>query len=59
MLEKIKPAVKAVKTPEDNSLRNSSNIDFVNKVAKENVYLTIEAILRESDVLKEMQIQKN
>ena len=54
MLEKIKPAVKAVKTPEDNSLRNSSNIDFVNKVAKENVHLTIEAILRESDVLKEM-----
>ena len=54
MLEKIKPAVKAVKTPEDNSLRNSSNIDFVNKVAKENVNLTIEAILRESDVLKEM-----
>ena len=58
MLEKIKPAVKAVKTPEDNSLRNSSNIDFVNKVAKENVHLTIEAILRESDVLKEMHDSK-
>ena len=34
MLEKIKPAVRAVKIPKDNTLRNSSNIDFVNNVAK-------------------------
>ncbi len=54
MLEKIKPAVRAVKIPKDNTLRNSSNIDFVNNVAKKNVLLTIDTILRESDVLKEM-----
>lgn len=58
MLEKIKPAVRAVKTPEENSSRNSSNIDFVNNVAKENVLLTIDTILRESDVLREMHDSK-
>ena len=58
MLEKIKPAVRAVKTPEENSSRNSSNIDFVNNVAKENVLLTIDTILRESHVLREMHDSK-
>jgi len=55
MLAKIKPAVEAVKLPEEKSLRNSSNINFVNNVAEKNVRLTIERILLESDVLAEMQ----
>ena len=58
MLEKIKPAVEAVKFPEDLSLRNSSNSDFVNEVAVKNVQLTIDRILIESEVLSEMY-QKN
>lgn len=55
MLEKIKPAVKAVKLPEDPGLRNSKNLEFVDKVAEKNVNLTIDRILKESDVLAEMQ----
>ena len=55
MLAKIKPAVEAVKSPEDQNLRNSSNIEFVNNVAAKNVQLTIDRIVNESDVLAEMQ----
>ncbi|WP_298237665.1 carbonic anhydrase family protein [uncultured Algibacter sp.] len=54
MLSKIKPAVKAIKEPEDVSLRNSSNIEFVNNVAEKNVNLTIQKILEDSSVLAEM-----
>ena len=55
MLSKIKPAVNAVSSPEDVSLRNSSNIDFVNEVAKKNVELTMDKIVEDSQVLAEMQ----
>lgn len=55
MLSKIKPAVNAVRSPEDASLRNSSNIDFVNEVAKKNVELTMDKIVEDSPVLAEMQ----
>ncbi len=55
MLRKIKPAVNAVTLPEDQSLRNSANIEFVNNVSEKNVLLTIDRILQESDVLAEMQ----
>ncbi|MEE9362748.1 MAG: carbonic anhydrase family protein [Cellulophaga sp.] len=55
LLEKIKPAVEAVTLPEDATSRNSSNIDFVNDVSAKNVKLTIEKILKESNVLAEMQ----
>ncbi|AXT18741.1 carbonic anhydrase [Flavobacteriaceae bacterium AU392] len=55
MLEKLKPAVNAVAAPEDPSLRNSQNIDFVNAVAKKNVELSIQRILNESEVLAEMR----
>lgn len=54
MLGKIKPAVKAVTEPKDESLRNSSNIEFVNNVAEKNVQLTIDRILNESEVLANM-----
>ncbi len=58
MLENIKPAVQAVTSPEDASLRNSSNIDFVNHVAVKNVQLTIDKIKQDSEVLAEM-VQNN
>ncbi len=54
MLGKIKPAVDEVKEPSDKDQRNSSNIDFVNEVAKKNVHLNIDRILKESPVLSEM-----
>lgn len=57
LLDKIKPAVSAVTFPEDKSLRNSSNSEFVNKVSTKNVQLTIDRILKESDVLSEMHSQ--
>lgn len=55
LLDKIKPAVNAVSEPSDASLRNSSNIDFVNEVAVKNVHMTIENTRTMSPVLKEME----
>jgi len=55
MLSKIKPAVTAVTSPQDTSLRNSSNSDFVDNVSAKNVQLNIDRILKESNVLAEMQ----
>lgn len=55
MLAKIKPAVNAVSEPQDKSLRNSSNLEFVDNVAAKNVELTIANIMRDSPVLAEMQ----
>ncbi len=53
MLDKIMPAVNAVKT-EEGEERNSSNIDFVNRVAVENVTRTIANIKTGSPVLNEL-----
>ncbi|WP_405610719.1 carbonic anhydrase family protein [Polaribacter sp. Asnod1-A03] len=55
MLSKIKPAVNAVEEPKDESIRNSSNLDFVDSVSAKNVLLTIERIKKESEVLSEME----
>ncbi|CAI8363621.1 MAG: Carbonic anhydrase 2 [Formosa sp. Hel3_A1_48] len=55
LINKIEPAVEAVTEPEDSSLRNSSNIDFVNEVAKKNVHMTIDNIRKSSPVLKDME----
>ncbi len=55
LINKIKPAVEAVKEPLDASLRNSKNIDFVNNVAEMNVQMTIENIRNQSPVLAEME----
>ncbi|WOC41089.1 carbonic anhydrase family protein [Polaribacter sp. HL-MS24] len=55
LIQKIKPAVEAVTEPKDATLRNSSNIDFVNTVAEKNIYLTIDNIRNQSPVLKEME----
>ena len=55
LINKIEPAVEAVTEPQDESLRNSSNIDFVNEVAKKNVHMTIDNIRKSSQVLKDME----
>lgn len=55
MLRKIKPAVTGTTFPEESSLRNSSNSEFVDNVSEKNVQLNIDRILDESDVLSEMQ----
>lgn len=53
MLEKITPAVNAIET-KPGEARDSSNIEFVNKVAVENVKRTIDDIKAQSSVLNDM-----
>lgn len=55
LLNKIKPAVKAVTEPAEADLRSSRNLDFVNEVAEKNVQLTIENTRRMSPILREME----
>jgi len=55
LINKIKPAVNAIKNPTEKDLRNSSNSEFVNTVAAKNVQLTIENIRKSSPVLQEME----
>jgi len=54
MLGKIKPAVEQTGTAEGEA-RDSSNLNFVNRVAEANVKLTIDAIRKQSPVLNEME----
>ena len=58
LINKIEPAVEAVKEPADESIRNSRNIDFVNNVAEMNVRMSIENIRNQSPVLVEMEKNK-
>ena len=53
LLGKIKPAMS--KVPNDGKDRSSKNYAFVEKVAEENVRLTVAAIRAKSPVLKEME----
>lgn len=53
MLDKIMPAVNAVKTPEGTD-RSSKNKAFVNEVAEVNVRNTVAAVTERSSVLAEM-----
>lgn len=55
LINKIEPAVAAVKEPKDESLRNSKNIEFVDAVSAKNVEITIENIRERSRVLAEME----
>lgn len=52
LLSKLQPAVYDEKTVQDN--RNSSNSDFVERVASINVKRTVHAIIERSPILKEM-----
>lgn len=54
MLENIMPAVNNTGTGEGEE-RNSSNISFVNRVAEENVKLTMDRIKADSPILREME----
>ncbi|MBN09227.1 MAG: carbonic anhydrase [Flavobacteriaceae bacterium] len=58
LLEKIDPAVKITKT-DSNEKRNSSNIEFVNKVAENNTKISIDNILAKSSILKKLYNSKN
>jgi len=55
LINKLEPAVAAIKEPKDESLRNSKNLEFVDKVAEENVHLTIDNIRGRSRVLYDME----
>ena len=55
LIEKIKPAVKAVTEPKDANKRNSQNSEFVDNVSEKNVLLTIDRIHTESPILSEME----
>ncbi|MCB0457543.1 MAG: carbonic anhydrase family protein [Flavobacteriaceae bacterium] len=55
LIQKITPAVNAVAEPKEESLRNSSNTEFVDAVAEKNVHLTIDRIHQESPILNEME----
>jgi carbonic anhydrase len=54
LIDKLKPAVDATKTDGE---RNSKNHEFVQKVADENVHLTVQKIRDMSPILKEMEEQ--
>tara|TARA_B110000977_G_scaffold69611_1_gene94560 strand:+ start:31 stop:657 length:627 start_codon:yes stop_codon:yes gene_type:complete len=58
LINKLKPAVKAVTAPEEPLLRNSGNIDFVNSVAEKNISMTIDNIRNQSSVLREMEVER-
>ncbi|WP_435579101.1 carbonic anhydrase family protein [Gilvibacter sp.] len=55
LINKLEPAVEAVKEPTEPEERTSKNIDFVNAVAKKNVEMTMRNIRNRSAVLKEME----
>ena len=53
LIDKIKPALS--KVPDDGKDRSSKNYAFVNKVAEQNVRLTVATIRAKSPILKEME----
>lgn len=55
LLSRIQNAVNATKEPTDPAERHSQNIDFVNRVAVNNVVLTIDEIRRRSPILKDLE----
>lgn len=55
LIEKITPAVNAVKEPSEESMRTSKNLEFVDTVSEKNVHLTIDRIHAESPILDEME----
>jgi carbonic anhydrase len=53
LLNKIQPAIDSETTFTLN--RNGSNLEFVNKVSEQNVFLTIERIKKESPLIAELE----
>jgi len=58
LINKIEPAVAAVKEPKDEAIRNSKNLEFVDAVSAKNVLLTMENIRERSRILAEMENNK-
>ena len=56
LLAKIKPAVAAT---DYSGLRSAKNYDFVDRVARKNVELTIDAIRKGSSVLAELETKRS
>ncbi len=54
LLSKINASVKETVEPNDPSMRNSSNLPFVNEVAKNNVLRSVENIRVKSNVLRRL-----
>ncbi|MET4141774.1 carbonic anhydrase family protein [Pedobacter sp. UYP1] len=57
LLDKVIPAIESEKITQEN--RNGSNPSFVNNVTKLNVQLTIERIRKESQIVSELEQQKD
>jgi carbonic anhydrase len=55
LINKIEPAVEAVKEPKDEQLRNSKNLEFVDAVSYKNVLIAIANIRSKSPILAEME----
>ena len=55
LLEKIQPAVDAVKGQYPEDQQNSKNLEYVNKVVEKNVEITVADIRKNSPVLAEME----
>jgi carbonic anhydrase len=55
LINKLEPAVAAVKEPKDEQIRNSKNLEFVDRVSEKNVHLTIENIRERSRILVDME----
>ncbi len=55
LLSKINASVKETVEPNDPSMRNSSNLPFVNEVAKNNVLRSVENIRVKSNVLRRLE----
>lgn len=55
LINKLEPAVAAVKEPQEEKIRNSKNLVFVDRVAEKNVHLTIENIRERSRILYNME----
>lgn len=55
LINKIEPAVAAVKEPKDEALRNSGNLEFVDAVSEANVKMALEHIREQSKILCEME----
>lgn len=58
LINKLEPAVYEVQEPQDASLRNSKNLDFVDAVAIKNVEMSLENIRSQSVILHEMELAK-
>ncbi|MDA0678195.1 MAG: carbonic anhydrase, partial [Bacteroidetes bacterium] len=55
LLSKINASVKDTIEPNDPAMRNSSNLSFVNEVAKNNVLRSVENIRVKSNVLRRLE----